>query len=250
MGTFLQIILVTFIVSSISLVGALTLSLSHKFLNKIIIFLVSLAAGSLIGDVFFHIIPEIVETDGEFKKEIALMMLFGIVSFLSLEKLLHWHHCHNETTTDHPHPVAVNNLIADGLHNFIDGMIIAASFTASTEIGIATTIAVIAHEIPQEIGDFGVLVHSGFSRSKAVFFNFVSALFAIVGALLAYFSDSKLEGSANYLLAFAAGSFLYIAIADLFPEIKHESDFKKNLLQVLFVLIGIGIMYGLLFVEA
>lgn len=242
------IIFATSVVSLTSLVGVFTLSFSKSLLNKSILFLVSLAAGAFIGDVFLHIIPHIVEDQGEFKIDYSIAIIVGLLSFLVLEKMLHWHHSHGEDKKQF-HPIAINNLIADGVHNFVDGMIIAASFQVSTELGLATTIAVIAHEIPQEIGDFGILLHSGLSKTKALIFNFTSALLSLIGALMAYGLGERVESASSYLVAFAAGAFIYIAVADLIPELKHEKELKNNLIQIAFVFLGIILMFGVLAIE-
>lgn len=236
------------LVSLMSLAGVSTLLFSKELLDKVLIFLVSLAAGTLIGDVFFHIFPELDESTG-FTSNIGLAVLVGIMLFFGLEKFLHWHHCHNGDTKNHNHPVAINNLVADGVHNFLDGIIIASSFAVSTEIGIATTIAVILHEIPQEIGDFGVLVYSGFSRAKALTFNLLSGFLALAGAIVVLLLDRNIENITPYFLAVTAGGFIYIAVADLIPEIKKESDFKKSIAQYLIVVLGMVLMFGLTFFE-
>ncbi len=239
----------TLLVSFASLVGLFTLGVRRNLVHKFVIFLVSLAAGTLLGDVFFHIIPEIYEESPE-GNELPFAIIAGIMAFFILEKFLHWRHCHMEETKNHVHPLAINNIVADGFHNFIDGLIIGGSFMVSNEIGIATTIAVMLHEIPQEIGDFGVLVHAGMKVSQALILNFASALLAVLGTLVAFAMGETVEGLNIILLAFAAGGFIYIAASDLFPEIKHEQNWKKSLLQVLFVLIGLTAMFLLTFMES
>jgi zinc and cadmium transporter len=237
------------LVSLVSLLGVGYLFLKADQLKKITIFLVSLAAGTLLGDVFFHIIPEIYEGSTN-TSALSAFILTGILSFFILEKILHWRHNHEEFTQEHVHPIAVNNLVADGLHNFVDGLVIGISYLVSTELGIATTIAVLLHEIPQELGDFGILVHSGMKASKALFFNFLSAILSIVGVIFAFVIGTNFEAATGFLLAFAAGGFIYIAIADLMPELRHEEKLGKSLLHVLFIVIGIVIMFGLTFFEA
>ncbi|MCA9381268.1 ZIP family metal transporter [Candidatus Dojkabacteria bacterium] len=236
------------VVSLISLIGLSTFSISKSFLSKIVMFLVSLAAGTLIGDVFFHILPELFAEVSD-TNLIMSGVIFGILSFFFLEKILHWHHCHKPEEHDHMHPLAINNLFADGLHNLIDGTIIASSFSVSTEIGIATTIAVILHEIPQEIGDFGVLIHSGLTRKMALFFNFLSASLAFLGAGIAFVLGDIATENSYLLLSFAGGGFIYLAIADLFPELKKEDNLKKSIVQFLIVVLGIVVMFGLQYVE-
>lgn len=236
------------LVSLVSLLGISYLFFKKDQLKRITIFLVCLAAGTLLGDVFFHIIPEIYEGSVN-TSALSAFILAGILSFFLLEKILHWRHDHEECTEDHVHPIAVNNLVADGLHNFVDGLVIGIAYLVSTELGIATTIAVLLHEIPQELGDFGVLVHAGMKASKALLFNFLSAVLAIVGVIVALIIGNSFEVATSYLLAFAAGGFIYIAIADLMPELKHEEKLGKSVLHILFIVLGIMIMFGLTFME-
>ena len=232
------------IVSLISLIGVFILAIKQNNLNKLTIFLVSLSAGTLLGDSFLHLIPEAVEKNNG--TATWLWLLFGILSFFILEKVIHWRHCHLPTTEDHPHPFGLMNLVGDGLHNFLDGMIIAGSFLVSVNLGIATTIAIIAHEIPQEISDFGVLLHAGFSRAKALLLNLLSASLAIVGSLLALMAGGRTENFTNFIIPFAAGNFIYIATSDLFPELKKDcTKLHQAFLQLASIILGIGIMLAL-----
>lgn len=176
-------------------------------------------------------------------------VLGGIMFFFVIEKFIHWQHCHMPITEHHAHPFAYTNLIGDGFHNFIDGLIIAASYLVSVPVGLATTLAVIFHEIPQEIGDFGVLLHGGFSKGKALFVNFLSALLAIAGGVVGLLLNSRVENISLILLPLAAGGFIYIAGADLIPELHKEVGAKKAALQFIAVLAGILVMAALLFVE-
>lgn len=229
------------IVSLLSFVGVLSLTFSGEKLKKLTMFLVSLSAGTLLGGAFLHLLPEAVEEHGgDFK--IWLWLLAGIIIFFVLEKIIHWRHCHIPTSDEHPHPLGAMNLIGDGLHNFIDGMIIAGSFLINAQLGFATTIAVIAHEIPQEIGDFGVLIHAGYKRGKALFLNFLTALSAILGAALTLFIGARVENLSGYIIPFTAGGFIYIATADLIPELKKDTLLFKSLGQLAAILLGIGIM--------
>ncbi len=237
-----------FLVSFVSLVGIITLGLNLDFLKKIIIFLVSLAAGTLLGDVMIHLLPEIVEESG-FGLTISLYILLGIIVFFILEKFIHWQHCHLPQDKKHVHSFAWVNLFGDSLHNFIDGLIIGGSYLVSLPVGIATTIAVIVHEIPQEIGDFGVLIHGGFTKGKALVFNFLTALTAVLGTILALVLGSIIEGFSTFIIPFTVGGFIYIAVADLIPELHKETDPRKSLLQTLGILIGIGIMILLTLLE-
>ena len=231
-----------FIISLISLLGVVTIALKKDFLQKIINYLVSLSAGALLGGVFFHLLPEASEELG-FTSTLAVYILGGILIFFVLEKLIAWRHCHITTCEDHPHPIATMNLIGDALHNFIDGMIIAGTYLVSIPLGISTTIAVIFHEIPQEIGDFGVLVHGGYRRLKAILMNFLCSFTAVLGALVILFLKVEVEVVTKVLVPLTAGGFIYIAVSDLIPELRKEIRPLNSLLQLLFILIGLGIMY-------
>jgi zinc and cadmium transporter len=234
-----------FVCSLLSFSGVFFLALQEEKLKKILLILVSFAAGGLLGDVFLHLLPETV-AEMDFSLTVSLAILTGLLMFFILEKFITWRHCHIPTSQEHPHPLALMNLVGDGLHNFTDGLIIAASFLASFSLGIATSLAVIFHEIPQEIGDFGVLIHGGFSRKKALFFNFLSALTAVLGAILVLFLGTRFVGFTQLLLPFTAGGFLYIAGSDLIPELHKEIQLAKSLWQMLGLILGIGVMMVLL----
>ena len=247
MSTILYIIISVLLVSLISFVGVFTLSLNTKKLQKILLYLISFSAGALLGDTFLHLLPEIVEKNN-FTIQISIYTLSGILIFFILEKFIHWQHCHGHITEEnHIHPFAYTNLIGDGLHNFIDGIIIAASYLVSIPVGIATTIAVALHEIPQEIGDFGVLLHGGFTKKKALLLNFASALVALLGAILTILLGSSIKNIETILIPIAAGGFIYIAASDLIPEIHKTTGFKKSIIQLLSLILGITIMAALLF---
>lgn len=239
-------------VSALSLIGLFALSLRQDMLKRILFLLISLAAGALLGDAFIHLIPEASAEAGA--ETAALLVLAGILTFFLLEKLLHWHHSHgdDEFSPDHAriHPVGNLVIISDGIHNLIDGLAIGAAFMVSPEIGVATAIAIALHEIPQEIGDFGLLVHAGFSRMKALLVNFVSALTAFAGLVLAFAIGEAHEGLVPLVAAFAAGNFIYIAVADLLPEIHKTTEGKRSFLQVLVIALGIAAMLGLTAFEA
>ena len=237
------------IVSIVSLIGVFTLSFKANTLKKCLIYLVSFSAGALLGDVFIHLLPEIVEENG-FELSISVFILSGILFSFAVEKIIHWRHCHHPTSKEHPHPFAIMNLIGDFLHNFIDGLIIGASYLASIPVGIATTIAVVLHEIPQEIGDFGILLHGGFSKGRALFFNFVTALSAVAGAFISLILAARVEGALIFLIPFAAGNFLYIAGSDLIPELnRYQFTTKGSILQLVTILLGVGVMISLLLLE-
>lgn len=236
------------IISLISFVGALTLVLKRELLNKSIFILVSLAVGALLGDVFIHIIPETYVEMSD-PTIISFLIIGGILIFFILEKVLHWHHHTMEHAEEHAHPIGKMVLLGDGVHNFIDGLMVASSYMISVEVGIATTIAVILHEIPQEIGNFGVLIHSGYKTGKALWFNFLSALTAIAGALLALVLGSVTEEFALWLLPITAGGFIYIALSDLIPELHKESRVDQGIIQVIAIVVGVLSMAALLALE-
>ena len=236
------------IVSLISFVGILTFSIKADKLKKILLYMVSFSAGALFGDAFIHLLPEVVKEAG-FRLDISLYLMFGIGFSFITEKVIRWRHCHLPITKTHVHPFAIMNLVGDSVHNFIDGLIIGASYLVSIPVGIATTLAVIFHELPQEIGDFGVLLHGGFSKLKALFFNFITALTAVIGAVVALLIGSYVENMTIFLIPFAAGTFIYIAGSDLIPELHKEVDVKKSLLQFIAIILGVIVMLALLFLE-
>lgn len=235
------------VVSLISFVGLFTFSIRLETLKKILLYFVSFSAGGLLGGAFIHLIPE------AFEKGIGLTVSFnvliGIIIFFVVEKFIHWRHCHIPTSKDHPHPFAYMNLLGDMVHNFIDGLIIAASYLVSIPLGIATTLAVIFHEIPQEIGDFGVLLHGGFSKKRALLMNFLTALTAVIGAIVALIISGIAGNLTIFLIPFAAGGFIYIASSDLIPELHKESAPKKSAIQLFFIILGIAVMFSLLLLE-
>lgn len=236
------------IVSLISLIGIMSLPISTEKLKQLLIYMIAFSAGALFGDTFIHLLPEIVQEKG-FTFNISVYILFGIAFSLFIEKIIHWRHCHLPITKTHVHPFSLMNLFGDSVHNFIDGLIIGASYLVSIPVGIATTIAVVLHEIPQEIGDFGILIHGGFSKTKALFLNFITALTSIVGVIISLLLSSKVENITLFLIPFAAGSFIYIAGSDLIPELHKECNLKKSLLQLIFFIFGVLIMLSLLLLE-
>ncbi|MFA6486278.1 MAG: ZIP family metal transporter [Candidatus Magasanikbacteria bacterium] len=238
-------IIATFAVSVISFVGIVTLFLKDKILNKIVFYLVAISAGSLMGGAFLHLIPEAIESVGgeHGVDNVALAVLVGFALFFILERVLHWHHCHKNGGDCPIHPFTYLNLIGDGLHNFIDGIVIVAAFSFSVELGIATTIGVILHEIPQEISDFGVLIYGGFTKGKALLFNFLSGITAVAGALCGSLLISIAHGAMPLLIGLTAGGFIYISASDLIPELHKESKFSKSLIAFGCFFAGIGLMF-------
>lgn len=237
--TLLYIIIALSIVGFGSLLGALTLVINQKILGKILLSLVSLAAGTLMGGAFLDLLPE-------GAARLPIMTLFEVtlasfVAFLLLEKVLHWHHCGEEADA-HKH-FGILNLIGESIHNFIDGLIVAAAFLTSPALGVTISTAVIFHEIPKEIGDVGVFLHAGFGRKKAVLANFVISMIAILGGICGYFLGKSSPQLIAYLLPIAAGGFIYIAAADLIPEVRTDNSRLNIVSSFLLFLLGIGIIY-------
>lgn len=238
-------------VSLVSFVGAVGMVLVRKSLQSWLFLLVSFAVGVLFGDVFLHLLPESFEAFGDSLAP-SYFVLIGVLLFFLIEKFIRWFHCHN-SEDDHAHrhhSLATMNLAGDGLHNFIDGLLIGASYLVSIPVGIATTVAVIAHEIPTEIGDFGVLLHSGMPARKALLFNFYSALMAAVGVVVVLIIGSSVESFSAYLMPLTAGAFLYIAGSDLIPELHHHNPGMKHAFgQLVAIVAGVLVMAALTFLE-
>lgn len=237
-----------FLVSLISFVGLWALSIKIEKLKKMLIYVVSFSAGALFGGAFLHLLPELIEESG-FTLQTSYMILFGIVLFFFLEKMIHWHHYHLPFGKGHEHPFAIMNLIGDGFHNFLDGLIIGAAYLVDIQAGIAVTMAVALHEIPQEISDFGVLLHGGFSKGKALLFNFLSALLAVVGAIVALTLSNFVENIQFFIVPIAIGGFIYVAGSDLIPELHKEFGRKKAFFELATLILGIVVMAALLFLE-
>jgi zinc and cadmium transporter len=229
----------TFSVSLISLIGIFTLTIKDNLLPKILFCLIGFSAGALIGSAFLHILPECLENNKS--TTVFSYLILGIIIFFIMERFLHWRHCHEEGACK-THAFTYLTLVGDGLHNFIDGMVIAASFGVSFQLGLVTTLAIILHEIPQELSDFAILVYGGFTKKKALLFNFVSALMAMIGALAGYFINDNIQGFSNFILPLTAGGFIYIAMSDLIPEVHKESNQKRATLAFVAFLLGIIFM--------
>lgn len=211
--------------------------------------MVSLAVGGLFGDAFIHLLPESFERLGS-KEQASILVLAGILAFFVLEKFLLWRHQHVLGSDHRVHPVGYMNLLADGAHNFIDGVIIGASYAINLHVGLATTLAVVFHEIPHELGNFFVLLYAGFSKSKALFFNFLSALFAVLGTIISLLIGSSIADFSGVMLPLAAGGFIYIAGSDLVPELNKEATLSKSLVQLLAIGLGVGLMLLLTVLES
>ena len=245
MGELYWIIGSTFLISLIAWVGALVLFLKEELLDKILLVLVALSAGGLIGGAFLHLLPEAiskVEATSSATLNLFSYLLLGFCLFFVLEQFIKW--CHEHYSIHQRKPVSYLVLISDLVHNFIDGLVIAGSFIVGYPVGVVTTFAIALHEIPQEIGDFGVLIYGGFRKSRALIWNYISAITVIFGGIAGYYLSTLLKGSAVLLLPFAAGNFIYIAASDLIPEIKHGEDVRRNLVHFFTFLIGILLMLG------
>ncbi len=253
---FLTIISVI-IVSFVSFVGALSLAIKQERLHNLLLILVSLSAGTLFGGAFLHLLPEAIGDEG-FTPSISLLALSGVVVFFILERFIHYHHhCDPEEIRHQQHPhkvtkpfhIGIINLAGDAIHNFLDGLVIAGSYLVSIPVGIATTLAVILHEVPQELADFGVLLYAGFSKNKALFLNFLSGAVAIIGAIVGLLLGTNGETFIRIILPFTAGGFLYIAAANLIPELHKECGLRNSIWHVLALITGIMVMWAVTFLE-
>ncbi len=250
----INILLATLIVSFFSLSGILALSLREDTLHKILFFLIAFSAGTILGAALFDLLPEAIEHLEE--SIVFLYIASGFVAFYFLERFIYWYHGHGHhedllefSEEQRTKGFAYLNVLGDGIHNFIDGMIIAASFNADFSVGIATTIAVIFHELPQEMGDYGVLVYAGFNRARALLLNFGAALSVVLGGLFAIFFLEAVEALSGTLIAFSAGAFLYLSASELVPELQKEEDFWRSLMQFVIFLLGLIVIWylGILF---
>ncbi|MFH1462428.1 MAG: ZIP family metal transporter [bacterium] len=239
MPLLLYIITASLIVSSGAIIGIFSLAAKKELLEKILLFLVALSAGTLMGGAFLHLLPE--ASENLEASSLFSIVLFSFIIFYFIEKTLHWRHCHKGHCD--VHTFGSINLIGDSIHNFIDGLIIAAAFMVDIRLGITTTFAIALHEIPQEIGDFGVLLYAGFQKGRAIILNLLVSLTVVIGGIVGYFLSFFAEELIVYLLPLAAGGFLYISTSDLIPEIRKEANLKKSLISFVFFLAGIAIMY-------
>ncbi len=238
------------IISSISLLTLFLFFTKVSFINKITIYLVAFAVGSLLGDSFLHLLPESFEQI-ESAPTTSLLVILGMIIFFSLEKFLRWRHCHDASCQNEHHgPIVTLNLVGDTVHNLIDGMLIAASFMVSPALGFTTTLAVAFHELPQEFGDFSIFIHSGVSIAKTIKYNFISALFSVFGVLITFAIGSAIKNFSLYLLPVTAGGFIYLASSDLIPELHRQpAGVLSSVIQLLLLILGVGLMFSLLFLE-
>lgn len=242
MLTIIYILLSVIIISLVSLIGVVFISIKQKVLDSVLILCVSLATGTMLGSAFFHLIPESLKFGTVY---VMIFIIVGILIFFILEKFLHWRHCHENDCEVHSNknitkPLVYTNLVGDSIHNFLDGLVISASFLTNISLGITTSLAILMHEIPQEIGDFAVLLHGGMKKKKALLFNFLTALTALIGAILGYFLYNSI--SLNFLIPIAAGGFIYIAMTDIIPELHKKSRTLESILQFIFIIIGLALM--------
>jgi len=232
------------IISLISIIFAIPFFFKKQISKKVLLFLLSMSVGVLLSTVFMNFLPEAVEH--EYNLQVAFYIMAGFLLMFLLEKFIHFHH--NKKCEDghcghgHAYNVAPINLIGDGIHNFIDGIVIAGAYAVNVTLGVAATISIIFHEIPQEIADFGVLLYSGMSRKKALIFNFLSALTAIVGALVGIFLVGRMHGFSEFIIPFAAGNFIYIAASNLVPQLHRECKLVDTLLHFAAIILGICII--------
>ena len=236
------------VVSLVSLIGVVAVSSNHLRVQHTIFVMVSLAVGAMFGDAFIHLLPHCFRST-DTPLFVSMDVLAGILLFFVLEKCLLWRHEHVPHYGDCIHPIGYVSLVADGLHNFIDGLLIGSSYLVSLPVGLATTLAVILHEIPQEIGDFGVLLHAGFRPAQAIWLNFLSASVAIVGTITALIAGEFLKGLPTLVLPLTAGGFIYLAGSDLVPELHKEREPVKSLIQFVAIGVGVGLMLLLTLLE-
>ena len=236
----LEILSASFLVGLVSLVGLALLPLREKLLDKIMFFVMSFAIGAIFAAAFFDLLPEALGKLGS--KTVFAATLAGILCFFLLERIVRWHHGHH-VNHEHEKPFAQLILVGDALHNFFDGIAISAAFLTSLPVGVSTTFAIIMHEIPHELSNYTLLLYGGFSREKALFYNFLSALIALVGAALFYYLSTIVSDLEALGIAFTAGTFIYIAGTDLVPELHNEENPRKSVLQFAAILVGIAVIW-------
>lgn len=234
------IALIAVSMGSVGLSGLLLL-LNDKWLTKVSSYLLYLAGGTLLGSAFLGLVPE--ATEELCINDVVSWVVVGLILFFVLEKIILWRTCHNKECERQNHAAAPMIIIGDAFHNAIDGVVIAASFLTSVELGIFVTLSVLLHEIPQELGDFGILIKSGYSRKKALFFNLLSGSSSLIAGVLAYFLLDYVEAFIPYTIAIAAASFMYVALADLIPEMHKETKPRESLIQIVLIITGIVIIY-------
>jgi len=240
-STFAWIFLSGVLMSAVALVGSLTLLLPAATLDRIVMPLVAFAAGSLLGGAFFHMIPAAALGSADLAG-VLLWTMLGFAAFFALEQFLHWHHCHR-ASADCRKPLTYLILLGDGLHNFLGGLGVAGVFLVDVRLGLTAWLAALAHEVPQELGDFGVLIHGGWSRSRALIYNFLSGLAFLVGGLVTWSVSRALD--VDFLVPFAAGNFIYIGAADLVPEVNKHRSARTSAVHFLAFSAGIALLWGI-----
>ncbi len=233
------------LVSIIAVFAAIPFFMKKQIPHSVLIVLMSLSVGTLLGGVFLHFLPELVEEG--YTTSVALSIIAGFLVFLLLEKFIHWHHSKKAEDGcgcghSHAYHLAPLNIIGDGMHNFLDGLVIAGSYAVSLPLGIAATISVIFHEIPQEIADFGILLYAGLTKTRALLFNFLSATAAIAGAIVGIIFTEKIHGFSNIIIPFAIGNFVYIAASNLVPELHKHCKITETIIHIIAICAGVGIM--------
>ncbi len=250
MSLFTWILLFSLLGGVLSVLAAALFLLIPGFTrDRLLPHFVSFAIGALLGAAFLALLPHSLAGTDDFHL-LGMTVLLGVLGFFLLEKMVLWRHCHHEVCEAHtPEPHAHDNaagtliLIGDGVHNFVDGVLIAAAFMTDIHLGIVTALAVAAHEIPQEVGDFAVLLQSGFSKRKAFLYNILASLTTLIGAALAYYSLADMQQALPYVLAIAASSFIYIAVADLIPGLHKRVEFSQTVQQIILILLGVVVIY-------
>lgn len=236
--SFISIVLLYLIIARVPRFAAFSLSI------------VGVAVGGLLGDAFLHILPE-ANRQLDPGSTVPLLIILGIILFFSLEKIVRWRHCHDpDCHESNPNHIITISLTGEAFHNFIDGVIIASSFMVDYKIGLATSLAVLIHEIPQEIGDFGIYLHQGLTLKKSLFYNLLSAVFALLGVIATFLLGSAIHNISLYILPVTAGGFIYLAASDLIPELhRHQSKITTSLIQIFLVIVGVALMLALKYFE-
>jgi len=234
------IIVATVVDSLIALVGVFSLWVKDKILKDVLFALVAFSAGALLSGALLHLVAESLEAEALSVDAVFVLEIAGFSFFFIMEKFLYWHHCHNGVCEIHPYTYLI--LFGDAAHNFIDGMVIAASFIVDVKFGVITTFIIVSHEVPQELGDFAVLVYGGLEKKRALLCNFISQLTCVAGGLIGYAASSASGAFTTYLLPLAAGGFIYISASDLIPELHREANIRKSILAFFFFAAGVGFM--------
>jgi len=240
--TLVWILLATLVDSIVALIGIFTLWLSERFFRSLLFVLVAFSAGALLSGALFHLVAEALE--GEMPPfNVFLMVIIGFSAFFLMEKFLYWRHCHNGQCTIHPFTYLI--LFGDSIHNFIDGLVIAASFVTSAKAGVLSTLIIISHEVPQELGDYAVLIYGGMRRKRALGYNFISQLTCVVGGVVGWLASSQIPSFRLSLLPLAAGGFIYIAASDLIPELHKEIELRRSVIAFVFFVVGVVFMLSM-----